>query len=169
MAGNHQPNNNGYIARLEETVRALTNEVRELKSNNVERGKKTNMKEMQETFGWSGEDVMLSAKVMRFCGEFLFSRYKFIDKTWLEYSTERKSFCRYVINQMNITGEYDCKREWDRVISKSINKKYTDMRCNLNTAVRKAYLCEYYYYCVIILYISLTSTLIYFHCSLKST
>jgi hypothetical protein len=113
MAGIHIPNNDGYISRLEQTVRTLTKEVRELKSKNVERGKKSNLKEMQRTFGWSGEDVMLSVGVMRFSNEYLFPRQKFIDETWLGYSNERKSFCRYVMKQMNITGAYDSAREWD--------------------------------------------------------
>ena len=143
MAGHHLPNNNGYIAQLEENVRTLTREVRELKARNVERGRKTNMKEMQETFGWNGEDYLLSVKVMRFSNEFLFPRYKFIDETWLEYSNEPKSFCRYVMWQMNIVGKYDCAGEWNRIITRSIIKKYTDMRCNINAAIQVAYKCEY--------------------------
>ena len=109
----HIPNNDVYISRLEQTVRTLTKEVRELKSKNVERGKKSNLKEMQRTFGRSGEDVMLSVRAMRFSNEYLFPRQKFIDETWLGYSNERKSFCRYVMKQMNITGAYDSAREWD--------------------------------------------------------
>ena len=63
------------------------------------------------------------------------------------------------MRQMNITGEYDCAREWDRIISKSIVKKYTDMRCNINAAVRDAYKREYC--CLHTYYIHATLTLTY--------
>ena len=142
MAGHLQPNNARYIAQLEATVKTLTDEVRHLKARAMERGRKTNMKDMQTTYEWTEKDYLLSIKVMTFCNEFLFPRHKFIaDESWLVYS-EEKSFCQYVMEQMQIAGENCSASEWDRVISKSIVKKYTDMRCNLNMAVKDAYIGE---------------------------
>ena len=123
-------------------MKSLTDEVRQLKAKTAERGRKTNMKDMQATYQWNEDEYLLSIKVMTFCNEFLFPRHKFIaDETWLVYS-EEKNFCRYVMENMQIAGKNCGASEWDRVITRSIIKKYTDMRCNLNMAVKKTYIGE---------------------------
>jgi len=56
----------------------------------------------------------------------------------MAYDKERDSMSSFVQRKMNMEDEDDFKGLWERVISPTIQQKFT-VRCNLNNEVQKAY------------------------------
>lgn len=143
MSGNRlNKSNENYIAELEEKVEALENEVRNMQSKLVLlQSKKHSKKELREMYGWNEQDVMFSDTVMTFCKEFLFPRYKFLGRNWTEkIDTSPTSFSELVRRNLPLPRGLQWGDAWHRIITPTIAKKYTDMRCNINNDCRNAFL-----------------------------
>jgi len=98
-----------------------------------------NKKELREKYTLAGGESTSADMVIKFCKEWLFPRFKFLTKDWMEYSESRKSLSTLVLRYCPIPEEFDWKDLWDRVYTPTIAKKYADMRCNINDEVCKAF------------------------------
>ena len=128
---NYSSDGANYVTLLENKLHELRNEVRRLKSDN--RGKKSSKDELRRTYRWTEADLMFSDQVITFAKEYLFPRFKFLNKGWIQFEP-RKEKSRPDKNFAN---------EWEQIIAPTIVKKYTDMRCNLNNEVRLTFLRKY--------------------------
>jgi len=118
---------------LEQTVKDLRSDLSKLVV------KAHTKKELREKYAWEGEESTYADMVIKFCKEWLFPRFQFLTKDWMEYSESRKSLSTLVLRYCPIPVEFDWKDLWDRVYAPTIAKKYADMRCNINNEVCKAF------------------------------
>jgi len=82
--------------------------------------------------------------------QYLFPRFKFLDQGWMEHDPgKKKSFSAFVQRKLKIRPGTQFADEWDNIIAPAIVKKYTDMRCNVNNAVRRTFIGEYRDICVL--------------------
>ena len=87
---------------------------------------------------------------MEFAQQYLFPRFKFLDQGWMEHDPgKKKSFSAFVQRKLKIRPMTQFADEWDNIIAPAIVKKYTDMRCNVNNAVRRTFIGEYRDICVL--------------------
>ena len=94
------------------------------------------------------DDVLFSDQVMEFAQQYLFPRFKFLDQGWMEHDPgKKKSFS--VQRKLKIRPGTQFADEWDNIIAPAKVKKYTDMRCNVNNAVRRTFIGEYRDICVL--------------------
>ena len=133
----------------------MSNEVTTLKSRAAySGGRRGSLREPRVTYRWTEDDLDCSEDVMKFCGEYLFPRFKFLEKGWIVLNTPQdgtRSFSMFVKKHLPLPDDMVFEEKWDNLIAPTIVKKYTNMRCNVNGFVRKLYLSEYMiqWYCVI--------------------
>ena len=136
---NYSSDGANYVTLLENKLHELRNEVRRLKSDN--RGKKSSKDELRRTYRWTEADLMFSDQVITFAKEYLFPRFKFLNKGWIQFEPRKeKSFSYFVKRHLPIRPDKNFANEWEQIIAPTIVKKYTDMRCNLNNKVRLTFL-----------------------------
>ena len=139
---NYSSDGANYVTLLENKLHELRNEVRRLKSDN--RGKKSSKDELRRTYRWTEADLMFSDQVITFAKEYLFPRFKFLNKGWIQFEPRKeKSFSYFVKRHLPIRQDKNFANEWEQIIAPTIVKKYTDMRCNLNNKVRLTFLRKY--------------------------
>ncbi len=138
---------NNIIAQLERKIEELEEEVIELKSKLLmQQGRKHSKKELRELYKWNEQDVLFSNTVMNFTKEYLFPRYKFLGKGWTTNNkTMKKSFSNMVRRHLEVPRGMKFDSAWDRIITPTIAKKYTDILCNINNDVRNAFVGEFVY------------------------
>jgi hypothetical protein len=88
----------------------------------------------------SNRDIITS-----FCKRGMFPQYTFLQPSYMIFSLENKRSLCYKINQMIerlplITSEIDEEFYWVNYNPPLINKKYCEIRLNLNTEVKKRYI-----------------------------
>ena len=92
------------------------------------------------------DDVLFSDQVMEFTQQYLFPRFKFLEKGWIVHKPEDGEdgmrFSIYVKNKLPLPDDVVFEEKWDTLIAPTIVKRYTDMRCNVNGMVRARYLRE---------------------------
>lgn len=139
---NYSSDGANYVTLLENKLHELRNEVRRLKSDN--RGEKSSKDELRRTYRWTEADLMFSDQVITFAKEYLFPRFKFLNKGWIQFEPRKeKSFSYFVKRHLPIRPDKNFANEWEQIIAPTIVKKYTDMRCNLNNEVRLTFLRKY--------------------------
>jgi hypothetical protein len=116
-----------YVSRLESELEELRNEVRVLL--NSRRG---NLNE---------DDVLFSDDAMTFAAQYLFPRFKFLNKGWTTHDpTKKKGLSMLVKRHLPIRKGKTFAEEWNKIIAPAIAKKYTDMRCNVNNKIHSSFL-----------------------------
>jgi hypothetical protein len=105
--------------------------------------------------------VLFSNQVMEFAQLYLFPRFKFPDKGWMNHDPlKKKSFSAFVKRHLQLRPGKQFAKEWDTIIAHAIVKKYTDMRCNINNDVHRTFMGNYreklfFYMMFVVLHISL--------------
>ena len=139
--------NNSYVSYLKNKVDALTSEVRTLKSRVAHSGgRRGSLKELRSTYKWTDDDMDISEQVLKFSTEYLFPRFKFLEKGWIVHKPEQEGGMRFSIfvkNHLPLPDDVVFEEKWDTLIAPTIVKRYTDMRCNINGMVREQYKREY--------------------------
>jgi hypothetical protein len=146
-----RPSDDRRNQQLEDRLVELENMNKKLKSQLMEaqrsrsRSSKGNIRRDND---WSAEEGRLADKIVPFCKNYLFPRYKFLRDNWMDYDPENEnSFCHFVGKKMNgmyknmrirISGP-QFKREWEDVYVPLIGLKYSNMRCNLSNDIRSQY------------------------------
>ena len=74
--------------------------------------------------------------MLKFSTEYLFPRFKFLEKGWIVHKPEDGEdgmcFSIYVKNHLPLPDDVVFEEKWDTLIAPTIVKRYTDMRCNVN-------------------------------------
>ncbi len=136
-----------YINELRDMCREKDSKIKKLK---VElklsklQGRYTKQK-MRSDFQWDGEDANLANKVSDWVKTYLFPRYKFLNRGWMEFSTNSDSLTAFVERKMksSIPSSSDYRDLWERVICPTIQNKYVTIRCNLTNDIWTTYKGEY--------------------------
>ena len=89
---------------------------------------------------WDGSDLANLDNINRYCKEKLYPYYKFLPSEWNTYSpVEVGTICYKLMNLVavpdNVTEEY----YYSERIVPMVNKKYVEMRSNINGHIRKLY------------------------------
>ena len=117
-------------------IKKLKLEITKLKS----QGRTTKQK-MRADYQWDGDDAILADKVSDWVKTYLFPRYKFLKKGWMDFLAKPKSLSSFVKKKMGgsipMSSEY--RDLWDRVICPTIRMKYVTIRCNLTNDIRATY------------------------------
>ena len=130
-----------YIARLENDVSGLRSEVVVLK---VKGGWRKTKKERIKDKNMSAEELHLSDAVLTLCQEYLFPRVKFLPDGWEVYDpTNTSNFAAIMVKrklQGKLRGGMRFAEQRPHIITDEIMWKYSEMRCNVNNHIRKAFL-----------------------------
>ena len=120
----------------EREIKKLKLEITKLKS----QGRTTKQK-LREDYQWDGDDAILADKVSDWVKTYLFPRYKFLKKGWMDYSEKDDSLSSFFKrkNTSSIPMSSDYSDLWDRVICPTIGNKYITIRCNLANEIRATY------------------------------
>ena len=93
---------------------------------------------MREDYQWDRDDAILADKASDWVKYYLFPRYKFLKKGWMDYSEKADSLSSFVKKKIGaripISSEY--RDLWDRVICQGIGMEYVTIRCNLANDIR---------------------------------
>lgn len=129
-----------YVARLENEVSGLRNEVVVLKANGG--GRKTKKERIKDK-NMSAAEVHLSDTVLTLCQEYLFPRVKFLPSGWEKYDpTNTSNFAAMVKRKLKgkLREGMTFADQWPLIITDEIMSKYSEMRCNVNNHIRAAFL-----------------------------
>ena len=73
---------------------------------------------------WSAEEGRLADKIVPFCKNYLFPRYKFLRDNWMDYDPENEnSFCHFVGDKMNGMN----KNMWIRISGPQFKREWEDV------------------------------------------
>ena len=132
--------------RFEELRELCAERGREIKKLKVElllakSNGRTTKKKMRSDYQWNGEDAILADKVSEWVKNYLFPRYKFLKKGWMEFSRKSDSLSEFAVRKMesSISSSSEYRDLWDRVIFPTIRNKYVTIRCNLTNEIRATY------------------------------
>ena len=120
----------------EREIKKLKLEITKLKSQGC-----TTKQKLREDYQWDGDDAILADKVSDWVKTYLFPRYKFLKKGWMDYSEKDDSLSSFFKrkNTSSIPMSSDYSDLWDRVICPTIGNKYITIRCNLSNEIRATY------------------------------
>ncbi len=120
----------------EREIKKLKLEITKLKSKG-----RTMKQKLREDYQWGGDDAILADKVSDWVKTYLFPRYKFLKKRWMDYSEKDDSLSRFFRrkNTSSIPMLSDYSDLWDRVICPTIANKYITIRCNLSNDIWATY------------------------------
>jgi hypothetical protein len=87
-------------------------------------GRNTKQK-IRSDYQWDGEDANLADKVLDWVKTYLFPRYKFLKRGWMEFSnkSDRSAFVERKM-ESSIPSTSDYRDLWERVICPTIQNKY---------------------------------------------
>jgi hypothetical protein len=120
----------------EHEIKKLKLEITKLKSQGC-----TTKQKLREDYQWDGDDAILADKVSDWVKTYLFPRYKFLKKGWMDYSEKDDSLLSFFKrkNTSSILMSSDYSDLWDRVICPTIANKYITIRCNLANHIWATY------------------------------
>ncbi len=97
----------------EREIKKLKLEITKLKSQGC-----TTKQKLREDYQWDGDDAILADKVSDWVKTYLFPRYKFLKKGWMDYSEKDDSLLSFFLrkNTSSIPMPSDYSDLWDRVI-----------------------------------------------------
>jgi hypothetical protein len=120
----------------ERKIKKLKLEITKLKSQG-----RTMKQKLREDYQWDGDDAILAYKVSDWVKTYLFPRYKFLKKGWMNYLEKDDSLLSFFLkkNAASIPMSLDYSDLWDRVICPTIANKYITIRCNLANDIQATY------------------------------
>ena len=131
------------VESLSDRCVAYENTVAELRTKLNKLTVKTSTKKgLRETYAWERVDSTYADSINKLCKEWLFPRFKFLHDGWMDYSEAKGSLTMTILRFCPVPIGRDKKDIWDRVIAPTVANKYATMRCNVNGAVRTAFVGE---------------------------
>ena len=89
---------------------------------------------------WGRRDHCNCKNISDFCKNNLFPRFKFLPHKWKKWTPkEEGTLCMRMMNLVQVPKECSGEVYWIERIVPIVNKKYVEMRSNLNSAIRKIY------------------------------
>ena len=93
---------------------------------------------------WNAGDVTNMVNLNSWLRMKLFRVYKFLPSTWSTYSPDKPlSMCAKVLTKVRLPPGVGQESYWETRLVPLINKKYVEMRSNINSACRLAYQGEF--------------------------
>ncbi len=136
-----------HLYELKEENRKLQVELRKLNA----AGSRTTKLDLQSSYNWLAAKEPLASRIIEFCKDYLFPKYKFFDENWQVCDLDNKNSLSFFVStkvkdqnphmRIVMTGA-KFEDQWERIYVPVIWSKYQTIRCNLNNDIRKAYLGE---------------------------
>ena len=88
---------------------------------------------------WVGSDVTNMDNLNKWLRGKLFPLCKFLPKNWKNYTARDGTLCARILTVVKLPRSVVVKDYWDSRIVPMVNKKYVEMRSNINSSCRKEY------------------------------
>ncbi len=112
---------------------------RQVMNGDVHRGRNTLQTREFDSYDHTNQDI-----ISQFCKNKLFPHQKFLHPSWKVYSDKDKSSLSYKCNkEIDVPVLEDGEFYWTNKIVPMINKKYYEIRANINSGMKVEYFGEY--------------------------
>ncbi len=100
---------------------------------------------------WTFDEANLANKINDFSRDVMFLHYKFLKEGWQDYELSNEKSLSYFVGQKMadtyqnmriLTSGREFKHQWERVYVPVIEKKYQNMRNNIENNIRETYFHE---------------------------
>ena len=89
---------------------------------------------------WDGSDLANLDNINRYCKEKLYPYYKFLPSEWNTFSpVDVGTICCKLIGVVDVPGNVTVEYYYSERVVPMVNKKYVEMRSNINGHIRKLY------------------------------
>ena len=88
---------------------------------------------------WAGSDVTNMDNLNKWLRGKLFPLCKFLPKNWKNYSARDGTLCARILAVVKVPRSVIVKDYWDSRIVPMVNKKYVEMRSNINSSCCREY------------------------------
>ncbi len=110
----------------------------QLMNGDIHRGRNTLQTSDFDLYDISNQDI-----ISRFCKNKLFSHYKFLHPLWKDYSpSDKNSLCYKCNKEIDIQVTEEGEFFWINKTVPMINKKYCEIRANINSSITGEYFGE---------------------------
>ena len=144
--------------QLDKRVRELESQLESATSTNYGRNNITKRK-------WEGNDVTNIDNLNKWLRGKLFPLCKFLPKTWKNYTARGGTLCARILAVVKVPRNDSVKDYWDSRIVPMVNKKYVEMRSNINSSCRREYQQSKFNFIIVnssyIIYLIMVSTLMW--------
>lgn len=120
-----------------ETYRELVDELRAEMGKLMLKG--CTKKQLRQTLRHSEADDNYAFAIGKLTREWLFPRFKFLHKDWMNYTKSRKGLPRMIFQRCPIPEGSTVLDMWNRLVAPTVSRHYSTMRCNVNKEVRNAF------------------------------
>ena len=120
-----------------ETYRELVDELRAEMGKLMLKG--CTKKQLRQTLRHSEADDNYAFAIGKLTREWLFPRFKFLHKNWMNYTKSRKGLPRMIFQRCPIPEGSTVLDMWNRLVAPTVSRHYSTMRCNVNKEVRNAF------------------------------
>ena len=120
-----------------ETYRELVDELRAEMGKLMLKG--CTKKQLRESLCHSEADDRYAFAIGKLTREWLFPRFKFLHKNWMNYTNYRKGLPRMIFQRCPIPEGSTVLDMWNRLVAPTVSRNYSTMRCNVNKEVRNAF------------------------------
>ena len=120
--------NAALLAKLRRAEKTLQSRKQHYGRNNVSRDT------------WDGSDLANLDNINRYCKEKLYPYYKFLPSEWNTFSpVDVGTICCKLIGVVDVPGNVTVEYYYSERVVPMVNKKYVEMRSNINGHIRKLY------------------------------
>ena len=100
-------------------------------------------KSIRQSMRLSEVDERYGNAVSKLCKEWLFPRFKFLHKHWMDYTEARKGLPRIIFERCPLPAGSEKLDMWNRVVTLTVARNYATIRRNINNSVEKAFKGEF--------------------------
>jgi hypothetical protein len=124
-----------------ETYRELVDELRAEMGKLMLKG--CTKKQLRQTLRHNEADDTYAHAIGKLTREWLFPRFKFLHKDWMNYTKSRKGLPRMIFQRCPIPEGSTVLDMWNRLVAPTVSRHYSTIRCNVNKEVRNAFKGEF--------------------------
>ena len=136
---NLQGENERLKGELNECLKRMRKLQRQLLNGDVHRGRNTLQTKEFDSYDHSNQDI-----ISQFCKNKLFPHQKFLHRSWKIYSERDKTSLSYKCKEeIDVPVHEDGEFYWTNKIVPMINKKYCEIRSNINAGIKLEYFGEF--------------------------
>ena len=136
---NLQGENERLKGELKECLERMRKLQRQVMNGDVYQGRNMLLTKEFDSYDHTNQDI-----ISQFCKNKLFPHQKFLHPSWKVYSDKDKSSLSYKCNEeIDVPVLEDGEFYWTNKIVPMINKKYCEIRANINSGIKVEYFGEY--------------------------
>jgi hypothetical protein len=124
-----------------ETYRELVDELRAEMGKLMLKG--CTKKQLRQTLRHNEADDTYAHAIGKLTREWLFPRFKFLHKDWMNYTKSRKGLPWMIFQRCPIPEGSTVLDMWNRLVAPTVLRHYSTIRCNVNKEVRNAFKGEF--------------------------